>query len=321
MTQDYPKWGIVTTLKAPLEDIANFAAHHIELGAHRLFIYLDADHPEAFSLLKSHPKIRTFKADEANWRSAKRPEKHQTRQTANAQHAYRRKASDVAWLAHIDVDEFLWPEAPIEEQLAALPDACAAARVRPIEALSAEGQGLQHGVTCFKAMTSERKQRRIETEAIYPTFGAQLTGGFLSHVAGKVFARTGLEETTFKIHNFYADGEENPGQQELLETKLCHLHAHTYESWKAAYRFRLSKGAYRAELRPNRPREQGGLSLHELLSFIEQSDGEEGLRTFYHEVCTATPELLERLDAYGLLHCLKLDLAEKRMRQFPNFPQ
>ena len=97
------------------------------------------------------------------------------------------------------------------------------------------------------------------------------------------------------------------------------MHAHSYEAWKAAYQFRLSKGAYRAELKPNRPREQGGLSLHELLSFIEQTEGEDGLRAFYNEVCTATPELRERLEAYGLLHCFKLDLDTKRQKQFPNY--
>ncbi len=311
------KWGIVTTVKADLHDIANFAAHHLELGADRLYIYLDDDNEEAFKLLKAHPKIRVFRTMDENWRSAKRPEKHQARQSANARHAYKRKAGDVDWLAHIDVDEFLWPQTPLDEQLSALPASCQVARVRPIEALCPDLQDIAENVTYFKAMTNDRKQRLAETQAIFPTFGTQLNGGFLSHVAGKVFARTGHDDAAFKIHNFYVGDIENPGQTELLNTKLCHLHAHSFEAWMAAYRFRLSKGAYRSELKPNRPREQGGLSLHELLTYLEQTDGEDGLRAFYTEVCTATPALRTRLNDHGLLYSLKLDLDTKRRKHFP----
>ncbi len=315
------KWGIVTTVKADTRSIAEFAAHHLELGADRLYIYLDDDSEDAYELLKTHPKIRVLRTTGAHWRSANRPEKHQARQSANARHAYRRKAGDVDWLAHIDVDEFLWPETSISEQLEALPEACQAARVRPIEALAADSQNTAENTagntTYFKAMTNDRKQRLAETQAIFPTFGTQLNGGFLSHVAGKVFARTGHKNATFKIHNFYVGDDENPGQVELLGTKLCHMHAHSFDAWMAAYRYRLSKGAYRAELKPNRPREQGGLSLHELLTYLEQTEGEDGLRAFYTEVCTATPELRAQLDDFGLLYSLNLDLAAKCRKHFP----
>ena len=313
------KWGIVTTVKADTVSIAEFAAHHLDLGADRLFIYLDDDNEDAFKLLKAHPKIRVFRTTGEHWRSAKRPEKHQSRQSANARHAYRRKAGDVDWLAHIDVDEFLWPQTPLSEQLAALPKACQVARIRPIEALAWDGAERQ--TTYFKAMTNDRKQRLAETQAIFPTFGNQLNGGFLSHVAGKVFARTGHIDATFKIHNFYVGDEENPGQIELLGTKLCHMHAHSFDAWMTAYRYRLSKGAYRAELKPNRPREQGGLSLHELLTYLEEADGEDGLRAFYVEVCTATSELRTRLEEHGLLYSLDLDLEAKRHKHFPTLKE
>ena len=65
----------------------------------------------------------------------KRPVKHQVRQTQNATFTYHRKA-EVDWLAHIDVDEFLWPAEPLAPLLAALPADIPYARVRPIEALS-----------------------------------------------------------------------------------------------------------------------------------------------------------------------------------------
>ena len=55
------KWGIVSTIKAPLEEIERFAAHHLELGADRLILYLDDDNESAFQALRQHPKLRVLR--------------------------------------------------------------------------------------------------------------------------------------------------------------------------------------------------------------------------------------------------------------------
>ncbi|WP_138179481.1 glycosyltransferase family 2 protein, partial [Roseovarius indicus] len=132
-----PTWGVVSTIKAPAADILNFAAHHLDLGAHRVHVYLDEDNPQARDHLSAHPKCRVTVTDDAYWsrRAKGRPGTHQPRQTANATHCYNRNPQ-VDWLAHIDVDEFLWPAAPIADQLAALPSETRSARVHPIEALA-----------------------------------------------------------------------------------------------------------------------------------------------------------------------------------------
>lgn len=319
MADHTPRWGIVSTIKAPVKDIADFAAHHLDLGAHRLYIYLDDANEAAIRALKPHPRIRIFRADRDNWRGPHYPEKHQPRQTANARHAYRRKAGDVDWLAHIDVDEFLISDSDIGDQLGALSDDCLCARVRPIEALSSDGvTDIPAGRTCFKAMTNDRKIRQAQTEEIYPTYGSHLNGGFLSHVAGKLFFRTGIEDLSMKIHNVQLNGVQNPGQVELTTTKLAHFHAKSWDDFIAAYGYRLAKGSYRAELAPNRSRDAGGMSMHELLGFIEENEGQAGLKRFYDEVCRATPNLRNRLERHGLLYCLTLDLDAKRARHFPD---
>ena len=124
------KWGIVSTIKAPARDILTFAAHHLDLGAHRIHIYLDDENPAAFAALKAHPKCRVITTDAAYWQRRKsRPEKHQARQTANATHCYRR-GPQLDWLAHIDVDEFLWPQSPLSGQLATLAPDVISARIR-----------------------------------------------------------------------------------------------------------------------------------------------------------------------------------------------
>ena len=313
MERSTTTWGLVATIKAPARDILAFAAHHLGLGARRLYLYLDEDNPQAFPFLKAHPRIRPVVCDAAYWDKLgiKRPAKHQVRQGANATHAYRRRA-ETDWLIHIDVDEFLWPRTTIADHLAALPDTTLSARVRPIEAL-AGGDG-----THFKAFLPGETRLQM-VEQLYPNFGRYVRGGFMSHVAGKLFVRTGLGAVDIRIHNMVLDGEKNPKSCELAEIDLCHQHAKPWEDWLASYRYRLEKGSYRADLAPAISRENGGMTLHELFTYLEESEGEAGLRAFFDEVCADTPALRERLDHHGLLRRRDLDLEAKIHRHFPDF--
>ena len=307
-------WGLVATIKAPAREILDFAAHHLDLGAHRLFIYLDAPNPEAQAALKAHPKIRVFSCDDGHWRrlGVKRPAKHQARQTANATDAYHRKGHEVDWLIHIDVDEFLWPDGPMTERLVSLPQTVNCARIRPAEALAGDG-------TLFKGFIPSGPSRDAIVARLYPRFGPHVKGGFLSHLAGKLFVRTGLEPLVVKIHNVFQGDRMNPGETELPGTLLLHRHAKNWEDWIAAFRYRLAHGSYRAELAPARPRDKGGLTLHEVLREIETSEGEAGLRAFYDEMCADTPALRRALEADGLLHRCDLDLDAMRRKHFPDF--
>jgi len=306
-------WGIVATVKAPIRDILDFAAHHLDLGAHRVHIYLDDDNIAAYNALKPHPKIRVTLCDAPYWQrqTKTRPAKHQVRQTANMMQAYRKRA-DTDWLAHIDVDEFLWPDTPINDQLSALPPQCLTARLRPLEALA----GGENGITHFKACRTTPLERQEDSTALYPEYGQHLNGGFLSHVMGKVFVRTGIDGLKIRIHHAFLDDETNPGQQELSQTALCHLHAKSWPDWLATYRYRHENGSYRAELKPATAK--GVLNLHALFTEIEEKYGVEGLQHFYNEVCLATPDHLSRLDQRGLLRSVSLDLATKTARHFPD---
>ena len=68
MPDQTTKWGVVATIKAPAQDVLRFAAYHLDLGAHRLFIYLDEPNPEAYAPLKNHSKVRVFSCDDAFWK-------------------------------------------------------------------------------------------------------------------------------------------------------------------------------------------------------------------------------------------------------------
>lgn len=307
------RWGLSATILAPPADILRFAAHHLSAGAHRLYLYLDAPSPEAMPHLQAHPKIRVTVCDADHWTrlNGRRPPKHQRRQTLNATHAYGR-ATDVDWLIHMDVDEFLVSDRPIADFLATLPADTPTLRVRPMEQLSGDG-------TAFKAFIPSNADRERTVRALYPTYGPYVKGGFLSHLAGKVFVRTGKPGITVKIHNAFADEAELKGADNLPGLDLAHCHAKTWEDWHAAFRYRHDSGSYRAELGPNKPRDKGGMSMHELFALIEAEEGEAGLRAFFDEISADTPGLRAKLDANGLLRVVNLDLNATLSTHFPDW--
>ena len=164
------------------------------------------------------------------------------------------------------------------------------------------------------AFGRQDKDRDQQTADIWPDYGAHLNGGFLSHVAGKMIYRTGIDGLKVQIHNIWVGEEMNPGEVTLDDTTLLHMHAESWEAFRAALDYRLEKGSYRAELKPG---QKGALTMHELLHALRSDGGENALRQFYDSVCAANPDLLRRLAAHGRLRSHDLSLDEKRARHFP----
>ncbi|MBB96247.1 MAG: glycosyl transferase family 2 [Rhodobacteraceae bacterium] len=311
MAGPLPLWGLASTIKAPTAEILGFAAHHLELGAHRLYIYLDDPSSDAFDILKAHPKIRVRRCDATWWKKhgGKRPLKHQVRQSTNATHAYRRKA-EVDWLIHMDVDEFLLPDQSVADTLSALPADILTARIRPSEALAGAGHA-------FKAFVPTGPDRQAIVDRLYPTFGSYLRGGFVSHTAGKLFTRTRMDDITIRIHNAFRGDTMNPGETELTAMTLLHCHARDWADFLDHYRFRLQNGSYRAELPATRPADKGGMNLNDIFHWLERDAGETGLRAFYDEVMSDSAGLTDRLAAESLLLTHDLHLTEKTRKHFP----
>ncbi len=310
-------WGVVATIKADTCDILDFVAHHLELGADHIWIYLDAPNPEAKAALKAHPNVTPVSTGDGYWEKARgqRPNMHQNRQSYNARHAYGR-AQGVTWLLHIDVDEFLWPEQPVATQLAAVPADCLVARVRPAEAMSSDGvTDAQSGMYWFKKFMADKGQRTGLVDEIYPNFGPYVKGGFLSHVAGKIFIRTGQRDMRIKIHNVLQNGVQNPGQVELSGMQLLHLHSTSWDHWMSSFTYRHQKGSYRDEMAAARPKDETSLNLHQLFALLAGEP--EGLRKFYEEVCLATPTLREKLAKHGLLFTHQFEFTQLRQKHFP----
>lgn len=212
-------------------------------------------------------------------------------------------ARDLDWLGHVDVDEFLLPAAPdappLAAQLAALPRDALCARIRPLEAL-APAPGADPAETVFKALHPDRAARDRAARACFPRWGRHLAGGFLSHVAGKVFVRPEAGQWDLRIHNARLGDHQNPGEVTLAGTELGHFHAASWPHFRDALGFRLERGSYRADLRAPMRRDDAP-RLHELLGDLRDTEGETGPRAFFDEVCTASPALCNRLEQHGLL--------------------
>lgn len=293
-----PTWGVVCTTNAAPDDVARFTAHHLSLGAARIELFLDAPAPETADFLAGHPQVRLTTCDAAYWQASgkTRPEAHQLRQAHNATRAYR--ASDLDFLAHVDVDEFLIPEVDIARALRFVPDDCAQARIRPVELLAPDDGPPRH----FKITHRQARRKRAVLDHIYPSYGAYLTGGFISHTSGKVFARTRIPGARLGIHGLRLDGQSVGNEAEMPKLKLAHFHAASFAHFRDRVRFRLDRGSYR------KPEDDEAMRLADVLDFVLETEGETGLRHFFDEVCTDSPALRARLDEHGMLLTHPLDL-------------
>ncbi len=296
------RWGTVTLVKAPLRDIARFAAHHLDLGADRLHLYLDAPHPAVQAQLGHHPKIDITTCDAAWWDSQKKPRMrtHQLRQAWVATQTYQH--SDLDFLAHIDVDEFILTPRKLAQELADLPADVVALHLPPAELLG----GTQDR---FKLTPRDAGQERGVLETIYPNFGGYLRGGFISHLEGKLIARCGIAGLRFGLHALLQNGQPASNRQALPSVYLGHAHAPDWDSFCKHLTFRLTHGSYRKT-------DETALQLQDILDLLRQEEGEAGLRDFYAEVCEGTDRLTAALAAHDMLIRAPLDLDAKVKRHF-----
>lgn len=296
-----PKWGVVCTTNAPLRDVARFVAHHLDIGAAHIYVYLDTPDPTVSALLEAHPHVTLTVCDATYWKKAgkNRPDAHQLRQTYNATRALRDATEQVDWLGHIDTDEFILSTKKLSTLLKSVPADMAGARLYPAEALAVRkaGETPKH----FKLRTTAEGVPTTAVTDIYPTFGSYLRGGFLSHLAGKVFARTGLGNVRLAIHRLRVKGEDVLNTHELGGAYVGHVHAPDWDSFVAKLDFRQTKGSYRVKS------DDALKNIGHLLQYLRDEEGEDGLRAFFDELCADSEDLRARLRRHGLLLTPKFD--------------
>ena len=290
-----PRWGLVCTTNAPLLETARFVAHHLDIGATRIYLFLDKPDPDVTALLHGHPQVELTVCDNAYWKSVgkERPDAHQVRQTFNATRALRASESHLDWLGHIDVDEFILAEKSLSNVLKSVADDTAGVRLFPAEALANANAG--ETPIHFKLRTIGHEVPPEAVHDIYPTFGSYVRGGFLSHLAGKVFARTGLGDMRLAIHRLRHQGRDVLNMETLDDIYVGHLHAPDWQSFRSKLAFRQKRGSYRVKS------DDEIKSIGRLLQYLRDEEGEPGLQAFFEEMCLDHPDLRKRLKNHHLL--------------------
>lgn len=293
-----PTWGTCTTVRAPLPQVLAFIAHHRAIGARRIWLYFDDPDDPAADAVDGLRGVRVVRCDARHWAKdghgrsgeGRRPDTHQMRQILNAITIYRR--TNLHWLCHLDIDEFLWPTRPVAEVLAdAAPDV-PVLRMAPWEAL--HDPDLPDDI-----FTARHFRRAIKgpdhaalRETLFGPYAEVMHAGALSHAAGKCFFRAGVPGLTPRIHTGRLNGAPMTVRAFLPDIALLHFHAQDPVDWKARLPFRATAGAYRA----NPP-------LFVWYSTVDAA----GIDAFHDRVQRDRPEVRAALRAAGAL--IEADLA------------
>lgn len=283
-------WGLVSTVKAPADKVLAFVAHHLSLGASHLWLYFDDPADLARAAVAQLPSVTATACDDAHWTRLKgRPDRHQNRQTKNAQAAW--KACPLPWLGHIDVDEFLWPRAPVADILASVPRDQPTLRMEPFEAM--HDPALPDDIFTARQFRGPLKPRfsHLRDPALGP-YAEILPDGHLSHTNGKSFFRTGIPGLSVRLHGAFRHGGRLPGPAFDPRLPLLHFHAQDQAEWLRALPFRLSRGAYQYHA--------------DLQAHLLAADPAEVAR-FYQRTQMLTPETAELLRSEARL--IEADLA------------
>jgi hypothetical protein len=284
MTGAGAEWGLVCTLKAPVEKVLAFTAHHLSLGAARLWLFFDDPADPALSFVAHQPRITAIPCDDEHWARLKgRPDRHQNRQVKNAQAAW--KACRLPWIGHVDVDEFLWPSEPVGGILASVPPDRPTLRMEPFEAM--HDPALPDDIFTARTFRGALKPRFSHLRMpVLGTYAALLPEGHLSHTNGKSFFRTGIPGLSPRLHGAFLRGERLQGQTFDPRLPLLHFHAQDREDWLRALPFRLTRGAYQ---------------YHADLQAHLSAAGPEEIDYFYQRTQTLDADLAAMLRSEGRL--------------------
>lgn len=289
-------WGVCSTILAPVDQVLAFVAHHLELGASRIWLFFDNPDDPAFEVVKALRGVTATRCDANYWRSVckTRPDTHQKRQSRNMRRVYDMAA--LPWIAHLDVDEFVLPDRAISASLDEVPPEQILLRMAPWEALHA--QGLQHDIfTAHQFRAALKGDHFAEArQAVFGKFAALLNEGVLSHSAGKCFFQCGFTGLQPRLHGAFLDGERVKGGAFHPDIALLHFHAEDPDRWKQRLHFRLTKGAY--QFNPN------------LQSYLLQAD-QAAIDAFYSAVQQPGEDALAYLAQKGLVIEATLQLRSK----------
>ncbi|MCW8843208.1 MAG: glycosyltransferase family 2 protein [Rhodobacteraceae bacterium] len=302
-----PTWATVTTAAEPTALLLAFVAHHIEVGASEIFIYLDRTNPEFEDIVAAYDQVKVFHADAKGWRvlhgGVRRPKGIVRRQYANARDAQVKTTAD--WLFHVDIDEFIVNTPLLQKFLSRLPRRVWSTTL-PVAERVFEGEDTSETVFggVFRTRISTAEAANL-VEAVYGESAAYLKKGLCGHNLGKAGVRVG-SPAQLRLHTVdLPEGEsERKRKRRFTEVGLLHFDAWSYEGWLAKVQ-RLG--------RANIGSDQRGAMVKAVL----QESPERPPREIFRQLYELSPDQSRQLEKAGHLYLYDFQIADKIRRVFP----
>lgn len=290
-----PSWGLVATVKAPEEQVLAFVAHHLSLGAARIWLYFDDPADPAFARVAQLPRVKAVRCTDWYWAiRGGRPVRLHSRQIGNARRTQRKCRLD--WLGHIDVDEFLHSPRPVADILAEVPRDVPNVLMDTFEAIHAPE--LQDDIFTARHFRGPLGPAWPELHAaVFGPVAEIVAKGNLGHTIGKSFCRIAERAIVLGLHEVFRDGQ--PLRRAFhSELRVLHFHAHDPVIWRKALPHRLTNGAYHFD------------AENRLRTYLAGAS-DAVIEDFYAQTMTLTPEKVALLDRFGLLITTDLALRPK----------
>jgi Glycosyl transferase family 2 len=228
-----PTWGVVMTVNEPSALVISNAAWHISTGAQEVHLYFDRPNDPVLQTVAAIQQVRVVECNEEYWSRAnvKRPHSQTRRQFINANDAL--KHCSVDWLAHIDADEFLLQNSPIQRELKSIQEIGAALHFDVRERVYFHNSS---ACSIFDGAFRSRSQMPAALDrSIFGELNRYLQRGLLSHCAGKTAVPTN-QDFLLGVHSAYKgrrSGESRAASFKSKSTVLLHFDGMTPLHWIA----------------------------------------------------------------------------------------
>ncbi|WP_175570411.1 glycosyltransferase family 2 protein [Vannielia litorea] len=308
-----PTWAVVATVREPAELVLAFVAHHLELGAAKVLIYLDDPDDPLRPILRAKSGVNVVACNEDYWNKVNkgrgRPPNQNARQAINATTAYKKVKAD--YLLHLDADEFLHMARPFAEEVARLEADDIWLRVPAVERCWLAGDRSEHifsGVFRHPIKQAPLVAKRIYGEEVAPYLANGLAGS--SH--GKPLVRTG-HKVQLQVHAAKLPGKNSGWAPHKKATGLHVLHFDglTPLHWAAKTLRYAEQGD---EVIDHLLHEERALQVRHVRDNIGSMPE---LLRFFRKITGLTPEQARALTEHGRLSAMKIDPEAAMRRAFP----
>lgn len=289
--QSTPAPGSYSIVSTMLEDpaiVAAFVAHHLQMDADRIFIFLDAARPEVEAILAPLPRVRTTVCDDAYWKASRfghRPDHVVRRQLANAEQAGDWARSQ--WLVHIDSDEFLQQSGSLGRELGDLPPAVNLVRIRNLERVLTTGL---NPTTIFQGVFRDQiTAGKADEERVYGPAARYLRNGLTGYVRGKTATRIG-SGVPMKLHPPLGTDPDDSAIHVASSTCLYHFDGFTALHWLAKLCRRIDNNMT-----------GGHKGRAAQMAFIKSASSRAERFALFRQLMVLDPSVQQNLAALGLL--------------------